>query len=88
MKLKSPIDIKKQEQDFNSRFRERELEQELADIRAKLDLTQKELNLARRQSPPLEVQRVEVPVRTEIIYEKVREFDNLRTPILFSKTED
>lgn len=63
--------IEQEKRDFENRFRERELEQELAEARAKLELTSKQLELARKQAPVLKVDRVEVPARTEIIYEKV-----------------
>lgn len=65
----NPVETEKKE--FERRFRERELEQELADARAKLELTSRQLELARKQTSPLEIQRVEIPARTEIIYEKV-----------------
>ena len=68
---KTPLRV--EEEDFERKFRERELEQELADKKAKLELTLKELDIARKEQPVLEVQRVEGPVRTEIIYEKVGE---------------
>jgi hypothetical protein len=67
----SPLIIK-QKEDFERKFRERELEQELADVKAKLQLSYKELDIVRKQAPSLKVERIETPVRTEIIYEKVR----------------
>jgi hypothetical protein len=83
------VNVEQEEEIFQRRFRERELEQELADARAKLDLTVKELDLARKQGPPLEVQRIEAPVRTEIIYEKVKpKCNNVRILIFCSRIKN
>ena len=62
-----PISIQKEH--FERQFKERELEQELADVKAKLQLSYKELELMKKQTPSLKVERIEAPVRTEIIYE-------------------
>ena len=71
-KQKSNFEFENEKENFEKHFRERELEQELANATAKLALTSKELEISKKQESLLKVQRIELPARTEIIYEKVK----------------
>lgn len=56
---------------LNLKFQVREYEQKLADSNAKLEASKQEIKRLVKESPSLKVQRIEGPVRTEIVYEKV-----------------
>ena len=60
-----------EELNLNLRFHLREMGQKLADSEAKLKASKMEIERLVKEAPSLKVQRIEGPVRTEIVYEKV-----------------
>ena len=61
---------------LNLRFHLREMGQKLADSEAKLRGSKMEIDRLLKEAPSLKVQRIEGPVRTEIVYEKVPFYSN------------